>query len=610
MSYLVIARKWRPQSFDELVGQEHVSQALQNALRGDRVAHAFLFTGVRGVGKTTAARILAKALNCETGPTPTPCNVCTNCREITSGQSVDVLEIDGASNTGVDDVREIIENVRYRPAHSRFRLYIIDEVHMLSTSAFNALLKTLEEPPSHVKFIFATTDPHKVPATIHSRCQRYDFKRIPLRAVADRLGLIARAEEIEISDSALFRIAREGEGSMRDAQSLFDQVIAFAGRTVRDEDVPTALGLADRRLLLEAGRALAAQEAPAALAALREAHGFGYDLRRFARDLLEHFRNLALAGRLGDGPWLADLPDEERAEVLSQTTLRSGEDFDRAFRILQEADLDVGRVPYPLLLLEMALLRVATMAPVVPVEALLERLAQLEKQLRSGAPAGRPSPSPRTDAPSPPMRREEPGRAASVAAARPSVPNSPPETRRPPAPPARGKPSPEAATAVRPPRKEPAPAPSPSAPTPAAGPSKAADGAPRASAWRDFVSFVTKERFLLVPYLQAVRTPSLEGPEIRLQVPAGHFHDYLAEPAHLRELEALLGQFLDRSVRVVVEPMAADPSVAPAAPPSTAELRRVAMENSTVQVAMEVLGGEIQDVRSRAPQRGKDGEKT
>jgi len=256
MSYLVLARKWRPQTFDEIVGQEHIARTLSNALRSGKVAHAFLFTGLRGVGKTTAARILAKALNCEKGPTPTPCNACVNCQEITAGNAVDVLEIDGASNTGVDDVREIIENVRYQPAKSRFKIYIIDEVHMLSTSAFNALLKTLEEPPPHVKFIFATTDPHKVPHTIHSRCQRYDFKRIPLRLIADRLAHITRSEGVTISDRVLFLIAREGEGSMRDAQSLLDQVIAFAGKTVRDEDVGTALGLADRKVLYAVAEAI------------------------------------------------------------------------------------------------------------------------------------------------------------------------------------------------------------------------------------------------------------------------------------------------------------------------------------------------------------------
>jgi DNA polymerase-3 subunit gamma/tau len=301
MSYLVLARKWRPQSFDEIVGQEHISQTLMNAIRSNRVAHAFLFTGVRGVGKTTAARVLAKALNCVQGPTPTPCNSCVNCREITAGSAVDVLEIDGASNTGVDDVREIIENVRYQPAKSRFKIYIIDEVHMLSTSAFNALLKTLEEPPPHVKFIFATTDPHKVPHTIHSRCQRYDFKRIPFRLIADRLMHIARSDGVEVSDRALFLIAREGEGSMRDAQSLFDQVIAFAGKTVRDEDVVAALGLADRKMLYAVADAIVDRNPVRALELLNELHLYGQDMRRFARELLEHFRNLSVTRILPAG---------------------------------------------------------------------------------------------------------------------------------------------------------------------------------------------------------------------------------------------------------------------------------------------------------------------
>jgi DNA polymerase-3 subunit gamma/tau len=332
MSYLVLARKWRPQTFDEIVGQEHVSRTLTNAIRSNRVAHAFLFTGVRGVGKTTAARILAKALNCEHGPTPTPCNRCANCVEITAGNAVDVLEIDGASNTGVDDVREIIENVRYQPAKSRFKIYIIDEVHMLSTSAFNALLKTLEEPPGHVKFIFATTDPHKVPHTIHSRCQRYDFKRIPPRLVAERLAEIVRSEEVDISERALFTIAREGEGSMRDAQSLLDQVIAFAGKTIRDEDVVSALGVADRKLLYGVADAIVERDPPRALALLNELHQYGYDMRRFTRELLEHFRNLSVARLLPDADLLADLSDEERTEAGRQAQKMSTEDLDRAFR--------------------------------------------------------------------------------------------------------------------------------------------------------------------------------------------------------------------------------------------------------------------------------------
>src|SRR6185436_3996040 len=247
MSYLVIARKWRPQSFADIVGQEHITRTLQNAIRTKRIAHAFLFTGVRGVGKTTAARILAKALNCEKGPTPNPCNECSQCREIAQGRSIDVLEIDGASNRGIDEIRQIIENVRYQPAQCRFKIYIIDEVHQVTKDAFNALLKTLEEPPPSVKFILATTEPHRLPETILSRCQRYDFRRISLREIVERLGEIAQKEGLQITEGALVLLAREADGSMRDAQSLLEQVLAMAepGSTSRDE---TAV---DERLLEE-----------------------------------------------------------------------------------------------------------------------------------------------------------------------------------------------------------------------------------------------------------------------------------------------------------------------------------------------------------------------
>src|SRR5512140_1005150 len=237
LSYLVLARKWRPQTFRDLIGQEHVSQTLKNAIDSGRVAHAFLFTGGRGVGKTSAARILAKALNCEQGPAPEPCNACSACEEITAGNSVDVFEIDGASNTSVDDIRDLRETVKYLPSRCRYKIFIIDEVHMLSTSTFNALLKTLEEPPPHVKFIFATTEPHKVPITILSRCQRFDFKRIALPRIVARLRYIVDQEKVSVSDEALAVVARKGDGSMRDALSTLDQVLAFCGESVADADV-------------------------------------------------------------------------------------------------------------------------------------------------------------------------------------------------------------------------------------------------------------------------------------------------------------------------------------------------------------------------------------
>ena len=258
MSYLVVARKWRPQSFEDIAGQAHITRTLQNAIRTDRIAHAYLFTGVRGVGKTTAARILAKALNCEKGPAATPCNQCSICAEITSGNCFDVLEIDGASNRGIDEVRQIIENVRYQPAKCRFKIYIIDEVHQVTKDAFNALLKTLEEPPPSVKFILATTEPHRLPETILSRCQRYDFRRIALREIVERLGEIAKSEGLAITEGALVLLAREADGSMRDAQSLLEQVLASAGPSspVEERSLQEMLGLAERRALYELSSAV------------------------------------------------------------------------------------------------------------------------------------------------------------------------------------------------------------------------------------------------------------------------------------------------------------------------------------------------------------------
>ncbi|HEY7513641.1 MAG TPA: DNA polymerase III subunit gamma/tau, partial [Vicinamibacteria bacterium] len=250
MPYLVLARKWRPQTFDEVVGQGTVTRTLKNALASGRIGHAFLLSGARGVGKTTTARILAKALNCAKGPTADPCGECDSCREITTGTSLDVQEIDGATNNSVDQVRELRESARYNPARDRFRIWIIDEVHMLSTGAFNALLKTLEEPPPRVKFIFATTEYHKLPDTILSRCQQYDFRMIPARDIQAHLRAVAAGEKIKISDEALARIARAAEGSARDALSLFDQVLSFSGEEVRDEDISALLGLIDRELLL------------------------------------------------------------------------------------------------------------------------------------------------------------------------------------------------------------------------------------------------------------------------------------------------------------------------------------------------------------------------
>src|SRR5574337_253263 len=295
MDYQVSARKYRPGTFDDVIGQPHVVQTLVNSITTKRIAQAYLFSGTRGVGKTTVARILAKALNCERGPTGTPCVTCVNCQEIAQGTSVDVIEIDGASNTSVDDVREIRENVKFTPFHGQFRVYIIDEVHMLSNSAFNALLKTLEEPPAHVVFIFATTEIHKIPATILSRCQHYNFRRIARTEIIERLRHVAAQDQLALEERSFVALARASGGSMRYALGLLDQAVAYGGKAISHADLELLLGAVPQELVQELMRAIMAHDSPAALASLANLLDRGHDLRAFCAEVVEHIRNLLVA---------------------------------------------------------------------------------------------------------------------------------------------------------------------------------------------------------------------------------------------------------------------------------------------------------------------------
>ena len=357
-SYQVIARKWRPGVFEEVVGQAHITRTLRNAIASGRIAHAYLFSGPRGVGKTTAARILAKCLNCVNGPTVTPCGTCEPCRGITTGSSVDVFEIDGASNNSVDNIREISESVRYVPSLGKYKVYIIDEVHMLSTAAFNALLKTLEEPPAHAIFIFATTEVHKIPATILSRCQRFDFKRIPFRDIQAHLKKIVEKEGIPFEEQALFMLAREADGSLRDSQSLLEQSLAFAGGELKAAHVAEALGLMDRSILFEISEAVAGKDAAACLKIVEKIYGFGYDLKRATSDLLEHLRDLTVLKVTADAS-LLDLPDSE-LERLGELCSRVGaERLHMLFSIVSKGYEDVSRSAHPRYALEMTLLKAA-----------------------------------------------------------------------------------------------------------------------------------------------------------------------------------------------------------------------------------------------------------
>jgi len=387
VEYQVIARKFRPKSFDDVAGQEHVVKTLSNAIGKGRVAHAFLFSGPRGVGKTSVARILAKSLNCEKGPTATPCDVCSNCKEITAGSSLDVQEIDGASNNGVDEIRALRENVKFAPAAAKYKIYIIDEVHMLSGSAFNALLKTLEEPPAHVIFIFATTETHKVPATILSRCQCYDFRRISLAEIAANLGKVATAEGIEISPAALIWIAEAGDGSMRDGQSIFDQVISYAGMKIADTDVEEILGLVDRKYLFVLSEAVLQRDAGRCLNILEEAYLAGIDMKHFYQMMLKHFRNMLLVKIASDGSSSFDIAPEQIEKLKTQVQSVSRETLQRYLEILIKEEDSFRRSQEARMKLETVIVGLAYLEPIIPLGEIISTIEALEQKLSKGLPA-------------------------------------------------------------------------------------------------------------------------------------------------------------------------------------------------------------------------------
>jgi DNA polymerase-3 subunit gamma/tau len=381
MSYLVFARKWRPQKFSEVIGQRHVTQTLQNAIISDRVAHAFLFAGSRGIGKTSVARIFAKAINCEQGPAPEPCNECEACKRITNGKSVDVLEIDGASNTGVDDIRELRESAFYLPAQSRKRVYIIDEVHMLSDSAFNALLKILEEPPPHVIFIFATTEPNKIPETVISRCQRFDFRRIPIEEIMDQMKRIISAEGVNISEESLLLLCREAEGSMRDAQVLLDQVISYSGKDVSDSDVMEVLGVVDRKWIYETSRSIIRRDSRGCLDIVEKIYRHGYPIEHFYKRLVEHFRDLIIAKLGGDIKSLLIIPESEIEELCALSNEASLEDFQNWFDMLIKSEEDIRRATSTKIVMEMILVKMANMPSSRSIMEIFKGLKGLEERI-------------------------------------------------------------------------------------------------------------------------------------------------------------------------------------------------------------------------------------
>jgi DNA polymerase-3 subunit gamma/tau len=374
MSYLVLARKWRPQTFEEVVGQHAVVRTLQNAIDRKRIPHAIIFSGVRGVGKTTLARLVAKALNCQEGPTRIPCNKCEHCLEITNGNAIDIHEIDGASNRGIQEIRELKENIRFFPNKSRYKIIIIDEVHMLTTEAFNALLKTLEEPPEHVFFMFATTELHKIPITILSRCQRYELQKVTSRELFAFFSKIAREEKVKISDWALNIIVREAGGSVRDGLSLLDQIFSFSGEKISDEDVTQVLGLVDSQVVSSLAAAVLNGDLATGLKILDEITSYGIDLKRLVNDLLYYFRGILVCRISANPEKLLDVPDQEFEEMRQVAAQHTVETLQLYFNLLLKGAEEMQYSSHPRLALELALIRASEAGNVVPVSQLLERL--------------------------------------------------------------------------------------------------------------------------------------------------------------------------------------------------------------------------------------------
>jgi len=591
LSYLVLARKYRPQGFDGIVGQEHAVRTLKNAIRLDRVHHAFLFTGARGVGKTTTARVLARALNCEQGPTAEPCDSCASCAEIRAGTSPDVLEIDGASNTGVDNVRELRENVRYLPSRGRFKLYIIDEVHMLSQAAFNALLKTLEEPPAHVKFIFATTEPQKIPITILSRCQRFDFRRVSTQVLAEHLRVILDQEGVTLGSEALTAIVREAQGSVRDALSLLDQVLSYAGDTPDEAQVIEALGVVDRQTIFDLCSTILDRDANSLLHLVAEVDARGHDLADASALLVEHMRDLTVAKVAQDpAAVLLERSPGELEALVAQAGKASSADLHRMFAIMAGVAEDVARSSFARITFEMGLLRLLEVEPSQNLANLIERLDGLvggSQPVNAKAPSTRPpTPAPQAEA------RPQGGKAEPVPAR--SAPAAPPAAVEKSGPPQ--------------PAKQP---PAPTPPAPQGEGNASADAAGKATGdhagqWAEVVERVRGKRPAAASFLEYARLMHFDDHKIELGFVPGTFYwnEMRQEENRKLLLEAIQEQ---TGARVEIALFALDKEAAEA-PDSLASARersrderleaidRDGRSHPAVQSATRILGGEVKKV--------------
>ncbi len=592
MDYQVSARKYRPATFQDVIGQPHVVQTLSNAIASKRIAHAFLFSGTRGVGKTTMARILAKALNCEKGPTATPCDTCVNCREITQGNSVDVIEIDGASNTGVDDVREVRENVKFTPFHGHYRIYIIDEVHMLSTSAFNALLKTLEEPPAHVVFIFATTEIHKIPATILSRCQHYNFRRIPHAEIIQRLRFVAQQDGLALEDRSLSAIARASEGSMRDALSILDQAVAFAGKNVTHSNLETLLGTVPQEHVRAMIAAVIAKNSPAVVSIVAQVLDQGHDLRAYCADLVEYARHMLVAAVVPSAQELRSLietPEEDLRQIVVDAKAFTVEQAQELFRILSQAEDALRLSAHPRFVLESASIRAARLlaggtavstAPTMATPTPPRQAAPVTAPAAPGRPPSGHSPA----AQAKPMTQTQ-----SVSTPRPAFPpGAPPK----PAPP---KLSAQPASAT----------PAPAAPPPAAPPIQLN--------WEQVVERVSDKHPNIGTFLEMGSLLGIEGNQLMIGYPASASvaRSMVEKPDNQQLITALCAELAGRPVRLKLVELTRGQTAAPSPAQARAEKARSQKDalleqtraHPLVKQARDVFGSDVVDVRQATPRK-------
>jgi len=593
MSYQVIARKWRPQTFDDLVGQQHVTETLKNAIKNDRVAHAYIFSGARGVGKTTAARILAKALNCVKGPTPNPCGECDSCKEIAAGTSLDVIEIDAASNRGIDQIRELREMVRYAPAASRSKVVILDEAHMLTGEASNALLKTLEEPPDRVIFVMATTQPEDLVDTIRSRSQHFHFRALTLAEIAGRLEEIAKKENLEIEPGAMAVIARMAEGSLRDALSLLEQARAYCGDTIPDKEVRELLGVVPDDALEELIQAIAEGSADRALGLVHTFQKEGRNLQHFCREAIRHIRNLLIARTCGaESDLIAATPDQ-RPALAKAAALFSEEDLTRFFQILLQTDDDLRRKPDPRVHLEMGLLRLINASRLAPLEELLAELKSGVPSISAGAGAARGAAAATAFASDPRMA------APSYAAAIPAQPRA--EAKVQPSSPLVAQASVTAASAAAPAEVKQAAAPQETkVPAKSNGAPAQAIGISQEQLTEIKTAIQAQQKFLGELVEQSSRW-ELDGAELRLYFSPEKrpFAELLEGRESLEKIRAISGKVLGRAVRVCakLEAVAGAAASAAGSASSTQELRAKFERDPLVRSMLQRFGGKISEVK-------------